>query len=141
MTTTTTSTSSSVPASSPTTTLPLGVAILAILIGIYGFFVFLIGLLIAVGSTILAAYGGANPLGHFGYSGTIAGLIILIVGLIILALAVGLWNLRMWALVLTVLFLIIEMVIYALAGAFITFGFIAAVILFVYLVAVSKHFT
>jgi hypothetical protein len=127
--------------SSGSSSLPLGVAILAILIGIYGFIVFLIGLIIAVGSTVPSALGGGNPLGHFATAGLLGGLIILIIGLIILGLAVGLWNLRMWALVLTVLFLIIELVIYGLAGAFITFGFIVGAILLIYLVAVSGHFS
>ncbi len=120
---------------------PLGVAILAVLIGIYGFFIFLIGLLLAVGSSVFAAFGGSNPFHTFGYSGVVGGLIVLIIGLIILGLAVGLWHLRMWALVLTILFLILEVVIYALAGTYATFGFIVAVILLIYLIAVSRHFS
>jgi hypothetical protein len=126
---------------SSSNSLPLGVAILAILIGIYGFFIFLLGLLIAVGSTVFSAYGGADPFSHFGFAGVVGGLIVLVIGLIILALAIGLWNLRLWALVLTVLFLLLEMVIYGLAGSFISFGFIVALILFVYLLAVSRHFS
>jgi hypothetical protein len=124
----------------PAPSRPLGVAILAILIGIYGFIVFLIGLFLAVGSTLGIPYGGGNLFGHFGFSGVLGGLIVLIVGLIILGLAVGLWHLRMWALVLTLLFLLFELVTYGLAGAFITFGFIVALILTVYLLAVSRHF-
>jgi hypothetical protein len=119
--------------------LPIGVAILAVLIGIYGFFVFLIGLLIAVGSSFFAAYGGANPLGSYGYSGVIGGLIVLIIGLIILGLALGLWNQRMWALVLTVLFLILVIVLDALAHAY-SIGFFVAIVLLIYLFAVSSHF-
>ncbi|MFZ1023028.1 MAG: hypothetical protein WAN87_02710 [Thermoplasmata archaeon] len=119
---------------------PLGVAILAVLIGIYGFVVFLLGLFLAVGSSIGVQYGGGNLFGHFGFSGVLGGLIVLIVGLIILGLAVGLWHLRMWALVLTLIFLIFEMVSYGLAGAFITFGFIVALLLAIYLIAVSRHF-
>jgi hypothetical protein len=126
--------------SNTSSSLPLGVAILSILIGIYGFILFLIGLIIAVGSSVPAALGG-YPLGHYATTGVIGGLIILIIGLIILGLAVGLWNLRMWALALTCLVLIIELVIYGLAGAFISFGFIVALILFVYLIAVSRHFS
>ena len=119
---------------------PLGVAILAVLIGIYGFVVFLIGLLVAVGSSLGATLGGGNLFHYFGLTGVVAGLIILIIGLIILGLAVGLWHLRMWALVLTILFLLFEMVTYGLAGAYLTFGFVVALVLTVYLIAVSRHF-
>jgi hypothetical protein len=125
----------------PTYTRPLGVAILAVLIGIYGFIVFLLGLLVAVGSSILGSASGLNPFHFLGVTGVVAGLVILVIGLIILGLAVGLWHLRMWALVLTILFLLVEVVVYGLAGQFITFGFILAVILLIYLVAVSRHFS
>jgi hypothetical protein len=125
----------------PTSSRPLGVAILAILIGIYGFLEFLVGLLVAVGSGVAKTLGGGGAFAALGTSGVIAGLIILIIGLIILGLAVGLWHLRMWALVLTVLFLIIVIVLDGIAGRFITFGFIVGLILLVYLLAVSRHFS
>lgn len=125
----------------PAPSRPLGVAILAVLIGIYGFIVFLIGLFVAVGASIFPFLGAANPFHVFGVGGVVGGLIVLIIGLIILGLAVGLWHLRMWALVLTLLFLIVEIILDALAGAYITFGFILAVILLIYLLAVSRHFT
>jgi hypothetical protein len=125
----------------PTATRPLGVAILAVLIGIYGFIVFLLGLLIAVGSTILSSAGGVNPLHALGVGGVVGGLVILIIGLIILGLAVGLWHLRMWALVLTILFLLVEVILYGLAGQIVTFGFIIGVLLLIYLLAVSRHFS
>jgi hypothetical protein len=121
-------------------TRPLGVAILAILIGIYGFLTFILGLLLAV----LSSYSGFPGLGlptHIaGTSLFLSGIIVLIIGLIIMGLAVGLWHLRMWALVLTLLFLLIELVLYGLAGDFISFGFIVSLILLIYLLAVSRHF-
>lgn len=125
----------------PTMRRPLGVAILSVLIGLYGFVVFLIGLLIAVGSSLSSTLGGATPLHSLGATGVLAGLIVLVIGLIILGLAVGLWHLRMWALVLTILFLIVVVVLDGLAGAFVSFGFIVGVILLIYLVAVSRHFS
>jgi hypothetical protein len=118
---------------------PLGVAILSVLIGIYGFLVFLVGLLVAAASSISSTLGGALPY-TFGTTGLVAGIIVAVIGLIILGLAVGLWHLRMWALVLTLLFLIFEMVTYGIAHAFLTFGFIVALLLFIYLLAVSRHF-
>ena len=117
---------------------PLGVAILAVLIGIYGFLIIVLGGLLLAGSS-LGLIGSPLP-AYFGASGVIAGLIILIVGLIILGLAVGLYHLRMWALVLTLIFLAFEIVTYGLAGAYVSVGFILGVILFVYLLAVSSHF-
>ena len=132
MTTTTTYTSYQAPKSRP-----ILVSILAILIGLYGFILFLVGLLVAVGSTVFSSFGGRTL---FGYSGVVGGLLILVVGLIILGLAVGLWHLRAWALILTLLFLVFEMVIYGLQGAFISFGFIVSLLLFVYLLTVSRHF-
>ncbi|HTW76182.1 MAG TPA: hypothetical protein VMG14_00245 [Thermoplasmata archaeon] len=124
----------------PTRSRPLGVAILAVLIGIYGFLEFLFGLLIAVGSAAISSLGGSSAFHILGTSGVLAGAILAIIGLIVLGLAVGLWHLRMWALVLTLLFLIFEMVINALAGTYISFGFIVALLLFIYLLAVNRHF-
>ncbi|MGA8302198.1 MAG: hypothetical protein WA691_02255 [Thermoplasmata archaeon] len=137
MTTTTTTTAYS---QTPPASRPLGVAIISILIGIYGFFVFLLGLLVAVASTLVSSFGGSTLPYTFGSTGVIAGIIIAIIGLIVLGLAVGLWHLRMWALVLTLLFLIFEIVTYGIAHAFYTFGFIVAILLFIYLIAVSRHF-
>lgn len=120
---------------------PLGVAILAVLIGIYGFLVFLLGVLVALASSYAATLGAANPAHALGVTGLVAGIIIMIVGLIILGTAVGLWDLRMWALVLAILVLIVVIALDAIAGAFVSFGFIVGVILIVYLAAVSRHFS
>jgi hypothetical protein len=118
---------------------PLGVAILAVLIGLYGFIVFLAGLLLGASSAALGGLRGYAP-SVFGTTGVLAGVIVAVIGLIILGLAVGLWHLRMWALVLTLLFLAFELVVYGLARDFVSFGFIVALILFVYLLAVNRHF-
>jgi hypothetical protein len=119
---------------------PLGVAILAVLIGIYGFLEFVVGVLIAVGSAAIGSLGGSSSFHVLGTTGVVGGVIIAIIGLVVLGLAVGLWHLRMWALVLTLLFLAFEMVINALNGTYISFGFIVALLLFIYLLAVNRHF-
>jgi len=80
------------------------VAILAILIGIFGFFVFVVGLLLLLFGTAIALGGGTA--GVFGFGGAIGGLIVLIIGLVILAVAVGLWNQELWALVLAIIVLL-----------------------------------
>jgi hypothetical protein len=117
---------------------PLGVAILAVLVGVFGFLIVLVGALVLAGATALTFLG--VPSGFAGFGGIEFGAIVLIVGLIILGLALGLWHLRMWALVLTILFVILELVSYGLAGAYVSFGFIFGLILFVYLIAVHRHF-
>jgi hypothetical protein len=117
--------------------LPLGVAILAVLIGLFGLFVIVLGLLFLFTSAGLAV-GGLGVSSVFGYTGTIAGIIVLIVGLIILGVAVGLWNQEMWALVLAILVLIVFGVIDFLSSAWI--DLVIVVLLLVYLGAVSSHF-
>ena len=124
--------------SAPTPTRPLGVAILAVLVGIFGFLLVLGGALILAGIAAITFLG--IPSGLAGVGGLTFGIIVLIVGLIILGLALGLWHLRMWALVLTLLFLIFELVSFGLAGNIVSFGFFFALILFIYLLAVHRHF-
>jgi len=124
--------------SATNSSLPLGVAIIAILIGILGFFTLLFGILVLAGVTVSAFFG--VPV-FLGVGGLTLALIVIILGIVLLAVAYGLWDLNMWALALAVLVLIVEMAIYGLAGAFVSFGFIASLILFVYLLAVSSHFS
>lgn len=118
---------------------PLGVAILAFLIGLFGFLWVLVGLLILAHQSFSAftQYG----LGSFGpVGGWAAGAIVLVIGLIVLGVAVGLWRLRFWALVLALLVLIAELVVYGIAQEFVSVGFLLSLILFVYLLAVHRHF-
>lgn len=125
------------PPSPPPRSLPLGVAILAILIGIYGFIVFLTGLLLFVNVGI-PSYLGHPP--TFGLAGLELAAIVTIIGLIILGIGVALWRLRLWALVLALLFLLYEVVAYAYAGHYESVGFVLALVLFLYLIAVNGHF-
>jgi len=117
---------------------PLGVAILAVLVGIYGFLIIVAGALLVAGASAPALFGAPSSIAGLG--GLTFGVIVLVIGLIILGLAVGLWHLRMWALVLTILFLLFELATYGLAGRFVSLGFIIALLLFIYLLAVHRHF-
>jgi len=117
---------------------PLGVAILAVLVGLLGFLLILGGALVLAGAAAVSYLG--IPSGLAGVHGIELGAVVLIIGLIILGLALGLWHLRMWALVLTLLFVLFELAIYGLAGDFVSVGFILALILFIYLIAVRHHF-
>lgn len=118
-------------------TLPLGVAILSFLLGLYGFVVFVIGLLLFVK---VAAIPYLHAPSTFGLKGYELAAIVTVFGLLILGIAVALWRLRLWALVLALIVLLYELVVYGLAGAFISFGFIVALLLFLYLIAVHRHF-
>ncbi|MGP8076806.1 MAG: hypothetical protein ACLP8Y_08810 [Thermoplasmata archaeon] len=117
---------------------PLGVAILAVLVGLFGVLIIIGGLLLLAAATIPSFLG--VPSSFVGESGALWGVIVLIIGLIILGLALGLWHLRMWALVLTLIFVFIELVSFAIAGNFVSLGFILSLIIFVYLIAVNRHF-
>jgi hypothetical protein len=115
--------------------LPLGVAILAVLIGIFGFFVLLLGLLVVLLGVGLGLGGGTTV---FGLGGIIGGLIILIIGAVILAIAYGLWNQELWALVLAIIVLLFYGAVEFFSRSWL--GFVIVAILLVYLVAVSSHF-
>ena len=125
------------PAPPPQRSLPLGVAVLSVLVGLYGFALFLLGLLLFVGYSLHLSYLDVPV---FGLTGLALAAVVTIVGLVILGLAVALWRLRLYALVLALLFLLYEIVAYAYAREFATVGFVLAVIIFVYLLAVNRHF-
>ncbi len=115
--------------------LPLGVAILALLIGIFGFFVLLLGL---VGLLVGVGVGLAGPGSVFGVTGVVAGLIVTVIGVVILSVAYGLWGQELWALALAILVLLFFGVIEFLSSAWL--GLAVVVVLLVYLAAVSNHF-
>jgi hypothetical protein len=115
---------------------PIGVAILAVLIGIVGFLFIVAGVLIAV----LGVYVGINVPQFTSYGVLVVGIIILIVGLIILGVALGLWHQRLWALVLAIIVFGAYFVLDSLAGAWFSIGWIISLILVIYLIAVHRHF-
>ena len=115
--------------------LPIGVALIAVLVGIFGFFVFLGGALLLLLGVGLGLAGGASV---FGASGTLAGLILLILGAVILAVAFGLWDQELWALVLAILALLVYGVAEFASASWLGLVIVAA--LLVYLLAVSNHF-
>ncbi len=117
--------------------LPLGVAIIAILVGIFGFFILLGGLLLLI-SAAGYAVASVGVSGVFGTTGTIAGIIVAIIGLVVLGVAVGLWNQELWALVLAILVLLFYGAVEFFASAWL--GLLIVVLLVVYMVAVAKHF-
>ena len=115
--------------------LPLGVAVMAMLVGVFGFFLLAVGL---VAVLLGAAAGFAGVPTAFGLTGTIAALLLVLVGAIILAVATGLWDQEMWALALAVLVLLFFGVIEFLSASWL--GLLVVAGLLVYLGAVSDQF-
>ena len=93
---------------------PLGVAILAVLLGLFGILLVLAGLLAIAGAAVI---GGLTGFHFAGLSLLVLGGIVLIIGILVLASALGLWHLRLWALVLALIVTFFEVVSYGLAGS------------------------
>lgn len=120
----------------PPRTLPLGVAILAILIGLLGVLLLAASILLL----IVSGYGYFHDLAFFGVS-FLGGLLLLIFGIVLLVVAVGLWRLELWALVLSIIVVLISLLGRLVAGPILSLGTLILVLLLVYLVAVHRHFT
>jgi hypothetical protein len=125
--------------------LPLGVAVLAVLTGIFGAFVLIAGLVILlVALFALAGYGWTAMFG----AGTVVGLITLIIGAVILAVASGLWDQELWALVIAIIvtgLLVVWFIVRPLwygggVDSILTLPAIISGVLFVYLLAVQDAF-
>lgn len=115
---------------------PLGVSILAVLVGLYAILIILGAVFALVGAAAVAYLG--SGLGFTGLPLVVVGGVLLILGIIVLAAALGLWHLRLWALVLALIVTFIELVTHGLSGSWV--GFALALIIFVYLIAVRRHF-
>ncbi|MCI4353311.1 MAG: hypothetical protein L3K14_08030 [Thermoplasmata archaeon] len=116
---------------------PIGVSILAVLMGI-------VGALFVIGGVLLAVLGLGLGLTvpAFGLTlgVTVLGIVLLILGLIILGLALGLWHQRLWALVLAIIIFALNFLSDAVAGAYFSLGAIVSILLVIYLIAVHRHF-
>jgi len=124
------------PPTPPEPSKPIGVAILAVLIGIVGVLFIIAGVLLAV---LGVAVGITFPaFGSYGLA--VVGVIILIFGLILLGVALGLWHQRLWALVLAIIFFALYFISDAIAGNYFSLGAIIALVLVIYLIAVHRHF-
>lgn len=119
----------------PSSRLPLGVAILAILIGIVGFF-YLIG-----GILLLVLRFGLLGTGPLFVGGPLGAVLLLILGIVLLAVASGLWGRELWALALTALVLVLILIGNILEGALVSLSTVVVVLLLIYLIAVRDHFT
>jgi hypothetical protein len=119
--------------------LPILVGILAVLIGLFGVFLIVVGLLILLTGLGILSIPAVATYSAIGGPLVIAGLVTLIFGVIIFAVATGLWDLETWALYLTGIVLagVIGWLVYT--GSF-GLSLVIAVVLLVYLVVVSPRF-
>jgi hypothetical protein len=115
---------------------PLGVAILAVLIGLVG----VLTLIVAVAALVL--FSGLALLTQFSFfgAGVVGGVLLLVFSIVLLVVAVGLWRLEMWALVLSAIVLFLVLVSDALRGNLLSFSTIVVLLLLLYLVLVRRHF-
>ena len=120
----------------PSGHLPIGVAIIAVLLGIFGFVLLIIGILGLLGFAV-SFFGG---FAYFGATGLVASVIVLIVSLIILSVAFGLWNQELWALVLAIIVVGALWILDVLADKLISLSSLILFVLLVYLIAVHRNF-
>jgi len=117
---------------------PIGVAILGILLILSGVLVALLGILVLIASTVLAGF--LNGLGvSIAGAGLLVGGVILVIGILLVVSGMGLIRLRLWAWVLAFLATLGTLVLLVVYGGTVCGIGIAAVI-FIYLIAVKRHF-
>ncbi len=117
----------------------LGVIVLSVLIGIYGFFV-------TIGAIIILAvlpFPNVIPLPLSFGSQLFIGIISLVLWIILILIAIGLWNLRMWALLVTIVVLLIAFILQLVHfnGSALSYASVIIVgLLLLYTVLIRKHF-
>jgi hypothetical protein len=131
----TTSTTTTTYVAEPERRLPIGVAIIAVLIALFGIVLLLVGILLL----IFGAAGLFAGLAFFG-AGLVGGIILIILSLIVLAIASGLWNLELWALVLSIIVVGALWILDVLSGNLFSLGSLILFVLLVYLIAVHRNF-
>ncbi len=117
--------------------LPIGVAVVAVLIGLLGFVLVLGGLLFSLHE----ALGAAVPqnLEIFTSIDLLGAMILLVLGGVLLGVATSLWRQETWALWTTIV-LVFAMIAYLFFTGFITVLFVLFVALLVYLLTVRRYF-
>lgn len=126
--------------------LPLGVAVLAVIVAVIGVLSVLGGLVVLVALLLHAGTGLVGTL----IAGTwLDAALTVVFGLVLLAIALGLWNQELWALVIAILAVIAFLAgrvgypIYqgaSVSSTLLTIPALFALLLFVYLLAVHRHF-
>ncbi|HZY93083.1 MAG TPA: hypothetical protein VFG07_09985 [Thermoplasmata archaeon] len=121
---------------SPRRERPLGVAVLAVLIGLFGALILVASIVLFVFGTHLYGVSG------FGLSGNVLidAIVLLILAILLFVVATGLWDLEMWALVLSVIVVGFLWLSTIIGGGLLTLQSLIEVLLLVYLVLVRHHF-
>jgi len=117
----------------PPPTRPIGVAILAILTVLVGVFILLGGLLFLVLPVFMVGFGIPLP---FGLAVGVVGGIAVLIGLLWIAVGLGLWRLRSWAWWLAVIVMVLSLFS---AASTLSLAIVPLLIL-IYLILVRKHF-
>ena len=130
------------PTAPPRASRPLPVAILAVIMAGYGLAAIVVGGLAFRHVSYGVLTGLVNWVPNLAsYSGAVGAAITLVLGIVILVTAVGLWRLKMLWLVIALAGVFYEIGIFAYAREFTAAPFLIALVLLVYLFAVSGHFT
>jgi lysylphosphatidylglycerol synthetase-like protein (DUF2156 family) len=120
-------------APAPTRSRPIGVTILAVLTILLGVIIVIAGIILLIASALILGFG--FPLA-FGLSATVIGGVVFVLGVIWIAVGVGLLHLRGWAWWLAIIVMVLSIV-----GSIATP--VAAIIpglILVYLILVRHHF-
>lgn len=123
--------------SSPKGSLPLGVAVIAILIGIFAFLLLLVGFVVLTFSTFGAGLEGFEIFG----AGVVGGLLVILVAVLLFVVAYGLWNQELWALALSIIVVGVLWLSDVFGGRIFSLGALVLLVLLVYLILVHRHFT
>jgi hypothetical protein len=117
--------------------LPIGVAILSVLIALSGLFILLAGILFLV--NLYAGPVVPSDLLLLKSIDQIGAGILIVLGAVLLSVANALWNQERWALYATVLVLFLGLT-YLFFTGYITVLFLLLLLVFVYLLTVRRHF-
>ena len=118
---------------------PLGVAIVAFLVGIFAVILILAAILLFLLLGLHAAFSLVG-IGLFGLGGWVSAVVLLILGIVLLIVARGLWRTELWALVLSILVLGLLLIGNLLRGTLLTVDGVVELLLLVYLLAVNGRF-
>jgi hypothetical protein len=119
--------------------LPILVGLLAILIGLFGFFFLIVGILLVAASVGVLGLPAVGAYAIVSGGALVAGLVTLIFGAVLVTVATGLWDLELWALVLTGAVVVVLIALLVVAADF-GWSLLIAVGLLAYLVLVRGHF-
>ncbi|MCI4330949.1 MAG: hypothetical protein L3K19_03780 [Thermoplasmata archaeon] len=117
-------------------TLPLGVAIISIVIGLFAFLILIAGVVVLAFSAVGVGLDGFHYFGE----GFLGGLLLIVFAVVLFVVAVGLWGRELWALALCVIVVGVLWLSDVLQGGVFSFGAIILLLLLVYLVLVRHHF-